>query len=78
MQSTYETSDLGCASTLLAHGAKIQSIDRGNQRRIVFTFTHDTEDLETIAHDYFLNREFSIAPLKLFGSQKQLKALIYS
>ncbi len=72
----YSTSDLGCASALLAAGYAVKSIDKTNPKRAQFVFKPKT-GIDKSANSYWENK-LRIKAKAMFDSIKYLKSRIYN
>lgn len=72
----FKTSDFPLASTLLALGFRLRTIDRSDSRRYQFCFEQSDEIQE--ANNDFWRGELRIEPKLLFLHQKSLKSRIHS
>lgn len=72
----FRTSDLPLASTLLALGFKLRTIDRSDSRRYQFCF-EQSDEIEEVNCDYWRG-DLRIEPKLLLLHQKSLKSRIRS
>lgn len=73
---TYTTSDLGCATALVASGVHIQSLNKSNPARVVFVFSNSTELLDVV--NSYWNGSLKVDAKTFFETQKWLKSRIYN
>ena len=80
MDSTNEnelfcTSDLPLAATLLAHGARIEAVNRNNGPRAIFCFRHE-KGLDALVEAFWAH-SLQVEPLRYFNALKEAKSRLY-
>lgn len=71
----FGTSDLSLAAALLAHGAMIEAVDRGNGPRATFLFRRE-KGLDALVEGYWAHA-LQVEPLRYFNALKEAKSRLY-
>ncbi len=71
----YQTSDFCLATTLVALGFQIISMDRSNPKRVNFNFSN-CKNLQNKIYQYW-EKQIRVSPLDFYYAQKKLKSLLY-
>ena len=72
-----EVSDLGLSSLLVTLHFEMVGMERVNEKRINFLFTH-ADGIEKVISDYWAGVEISVSTQSLFNNQKLLKNRLYA
>lgn len=75
-QNYFYTYDLGCSAALISVGFELISLDKQNQRKVLFIFKRKV-GIDDAVNDYFSDR-LEVSARKLFDNTKMLKNRIYS
>lgn len=76
-QSNITVSDLGLSSLLLALQFQLVGLERVNEKRVNFIFTH-AEGIDRVIGDFWADVEISVSVQSLFNCQKVLKNRLYA
>lgn len=72
----YTTYDLGCSAALISIGFELVSLDKQNQRKVLFIFARKGY-IEKTVNEYFSN-QLKVNARSFFDNIKSLKNRIYS
>lgn len=75
-ESVFSTYDIFLSATLLAVGFRLETIDKGDTRKVEFCFRRSPE-MDTVIQAYW-SKQLQCEPQALFANLKMLKNQIYS
>lgn len=76
IEDLYTTSDTDLATTLVTLGYSVAKVDKGDVKRVFFSFVKSTQLLKDIQE--YESDGLLLQPQRLFNSYKYIKSLIFN
>lgn len=76
MKETFETSDTGLASFLMARGFRVIGTNAGNDGRVSFRFAADDNNIEGSVAAFVSGKNDSVSGAKYADSERKLRQMI--
>lgn len=71
----FGTSDLSLVAALIAYGAKVEALERGNGPRVTFCFRRE-KGLDALVEAFWAH-SLQVEPLRYFNALKEAKTRLY-